>query len=233
MPSVKRPADDAAADEAKEQADEQEATNTARSEEKARDEGPLPKRPTSTLLILIRHGQSEYNKVIAETGKDPLLRDAGLTANGQTQALQAREKLRATLAGRSVPDIGLIVMSPLTRAIDTAKLVAPAELYPAARIEVWPEVREVICGADDIGTPREELQARHPELDLRQLPDSWWSIHPSHQGDKDMLENTLINEHGYASQELINCMLTGLAVSNPHDGDIDVDEGFMVKGVKK
>ena len=48
-----------------------------------------------------------------------------------------------------------------------------------------------------------------------------------------MLENTLINEHGYASQELINCMLTGLAVSNPHDGDIDVDEGFMVKGIKK
>lgn len=51
--------------------------------------------------------------------------------------------------------------------------------------------------------------------------------------DKDMLENTLINEHGYASQELINCMLTGEATSNPHDGDIDVDEGFVVKGVKK
>jgi hypothetical protein len=53
------------------------------------------------------------------------------------------------------------------------------------------------------------------------------------ESDKDMAENTLINEHGYASQELLNCMLTGLAVSNPHDGDIDVDEGFMVKGIKK
>ena len=28
-------------------------------------------------------------------------------------------------------------------------------------------------------------------------------------------------------------MLTGLATSNPHDGDIDVDEGFMVKGVQR
>jgi hypothetical protein len=51
--------------------------------------------------------------------------------------------------------------------------------------------------------------------------------------DKDMLDNKLINEHGYASQELINCMTTGMATSNPHDGDIDVDEGFMVKGVHR
>ena len=51
--------------------------------------------------------------------------------------------------------------------------------------------------------------------------------------DMDMLGNTLLNEHGYASQEIINIMLQGSAKSNVHDGDKDLGDNFVLKGVHK
>jgi hypothetical protein len=50
--------------------------------------------------------------------------------------------------------------------------------------------------------------------------------------DKDMEDTTLINEHGYASQELINIMVVGCASSNVFDGDKDLGDDFIVKGIK-
>jgi|Transcript_7405 hypothetical protein len=43
----------------------------------------------------------------------------------------------------------------------------------------------------------------------------------------------LINEHGYASQELINIMLVGRACSNVHDGDKDLGDGMVLKGIPR
>lgn len=43
----------------------------------------------------------------------------------------------------------------------------------------------------------------------------------------------LINEYGYASQELINTMLVGRAATNVHDGDKDVGDGFILKGINR
>lgn len=51
--------------------------------------------------------------------------------------------------------------------------------------------------------------------------------------DMDMAGNTLLNEHGYASQEIINLMLSGGAKSNVHDGERDLGDGFVLKGVEK
>ena len=51
--------------------------------------------------------------------------------------------------------------------------------------------------------------------------------------DMDMQGNTLLNEHGYARQEIINLMLSGGAKSNVHDGDRDLGDGFVLKGVSK
>ena len=51
--------------------------------------------------------------------------------------------------------------------------------------------------------------------------------------DLDMQDTCLINEYGYASQELINCMLTGRACSNVHDGDKDMGEGLVLKGITR
>ena len=43
----------------------------------------------------------------------------------------------------------------------------------------------------------------------------------------------LTNEHGYASQELLNTMLVGRAASNVHDGDKDMGDGFILKGIPR
>jgi ubiquitin carboxyl-terminal hydrolase MINDY-3/4 len=53
------------------------------------------------------------------------------------------------------------------------------------------------------------------------------------QSDMDLEGGTLLNEHGYASQEIINLMLIGQAKSNVHDGDNDLGEGFVLKGIEK
>jgi len=47
----------------------------------------------------------------------------------------------------------------------------------------------------------------------------------------DLEENCLINEYGYAGQELINIMLVGVAASNVHDGDRDMGDNFILKGI--
>ena len=49
----------------------------------------------------------------------------------------------------------------------------------------------------------------------------------------DIGENCLINEYGYASQELLNTMLVGRAASNVHDGDKDMGDNFILKGISR
>ena len=51
--------------------------------------------------------------------------------------------------------------------------------------------------------------------------------------DMDLVGNTLLNEHGYASQEIINLMLVGQAKSNVHDGDKDLGDNFVLRGIPK
>lgn len=53
------------------------------------------------------------------------------------------------------------------------------------------------------------------------------------QNDMDLQENSLLNEFGYASQELINTMLVGRGASNVQDGDKDMGEGLILKGIHR
>ncbi|XP_068447868.1 probable ubiquitin carboxyl-terminal hydrolase MINDY-4 [Clinocottus analis] len=54
--------------------------------------------------------------------------------------------------------------------------------------------------------------------------------------DMDVDTNTLIGAHGYCTQELVNLLLCGRAVSNVFDNDIELDSGngnmTLLKGVK-
>lgn len=43
----------------------------------------------------------------------------------------------------------------------------------------------------------------------------------------------LVNEYGYASQELINTMLVGKASSNCHDGDKQMGDDLVLKGIHR
>mmetsp|Transcript_29036 Transcript_29036/g.74570 ORF Transcript_29036/g.74570 Transcript_29036/m.74570 type:complete len:112 (-) Transcript_29036:48-383(-) len=52
----------------------------------------------------------------------------------------------------------------------------------------------------------------------------------------DTSGSTLMGAHGYCSQELVNLLITGAAVSNTHDGIIKLGEGkdaLELKGVAK
>ena len=51
--------------------------------------------------------------------------------------------------------------------------------------------------------------------------------------DMDFEGITLVNEYGYASQELINTMLVGKGCTNVHDGDKDMGEDLVLKGIHK
>eukprot|EP00347_Sterkiella_histriomuscorum_P020281 403338405 len=51
--------------------------------------------------------------------------------------------------------------------------------------------------------------------------------------DMDMKDNCLLTEHGYASQELINIILVGKAASNVFNGDKDMGDNFILKGIHK
>lgn len=51
--------------------------------------------------------------------------------------------------------------------------------------------------------------------------------------DMDMKDNSLLTEHGYASQELLNIMLVGKAASNVFNGDKDMGDNFILKGIHK
>ena len=64
-------------------------------------------------MILVRHGQSEFNVVFNRTGRDPGIPDPSLTAKGKEQAAIAAK----ALSGRG---FRRIVASPYTRALETA-----------------------------------------------------------------------------------------------------------------
>ncbi|KAI1889249.1 hypothetical protein AGOR_G00177200 [Albula goreensis] len=55
--------------------------------------------------------------------------------------------------------------------------------------------------------------------------------------DFDVPSNTLIGAHGYCSQELVNLLLCGYAVSNVFDDEIELDSGngniTLLKGIKQ
>ncbi len=115
-------------------------------------------------MILVRHGQSEFNVVYGATRRDPGIRDPGLTDLGRRQASEAAEQLRAHGVRR-------LIASPYTRALETAELIAGALDLPVA---VEPLVRERRAFSCDVGTSRAELGRRWPGLDIAHLDEQWW-----------------------------------------------------------
>jgi broad specificity phosphatase PhoE len=115
-------------------------------------------------MILIRHGQSEFNVVYSVSRTDPGIRDPKLTAEGRRQAQAAAEALRGRPLSR-------LVASPYTRALETAEIIAGALGLP---IVVDARVGERVAFTCDIGSPRHELAQRWPHLSLDHLPDPWW-----------------------------------------------------------
>jgi broad specificity phosphatase PhoE len=113
---------------------------------------------------LIRHAQSTFNAAWAATGVDPMHPDAQLTPLGLQQVAEGR----ARVAGLA-PE--LIVVSPLTRAIETALGLFGGDTAP---ILVEPLAREWLCSSCDVGRPPQELARAFPGLAFDHLDDPWW-----------------------------------------------------------
>ena len=117
-------------------------------------------------MILIRHGQTEFNRVYSATRRDPGIRDPQLTAVGRSQAAAAAQALEAMNPSR-------LIASPYTRALETAGIIAADLGLP---ISVEPLIAERFALTCDIGSPLATLQARWPDIAFDHLPDPWWPL---------------------------------------------------------
>jgi broad specificity phosphatase PhoE len=115
-------------------------------------------------MILMRHGQSEFNLHFTATRRDPGIPDPRLTADGQAQAARAA----VSLAGEGIQRI---IVSPYTRALQTAAPIVKALGVP---VFVHPVVRERYHFSCDIGSPATTLAQDWPEHDFGHIDEVWW-----------------------------------------------------------
>ena len=115
-------------------------------------------------MILLRHGQSEFNLHFGATRRDPGIIDPRLTDLGHAQAREAAHQLASQ-------GIRRIIVSPYTRALQTARPVAEVLGLP---LVVDPIVRERYAFACDVGSPRTELERDWPMHDFSAIETVWW-----------------------------------------------------------
>ena len=122
-----------------------------------------------TTVHLIRHGQSAFNAAFDNVKRiDPMIFDPRLTELGRAQAAAIADPARWA-------NVELVVVSPFTRAIETAALAFAGHDAPH-RIEALHRERAEHSG--DIGRSPVHLKADFPHLDFDHLDDRWWHHDP-------------------------------------------------------
>lgn len=130
-------------------------------------------------MLLIRHGESTFNAAYQATGVDPLHVDARLSETGLAQVAAARGALRPVA-------VELVVVSPLTRALQTALgLFGDHPSRPTILVEALH--REHGNASCDVGRAPALLAAEYPQLAFDHLPETWWEDdahcpEPDHRG---------------------------------------------------
>ena len=107
----------------------------------------------SPSLWLVRHGETAWSAAGRHTGRT----DIGLDDHGRTRAVALGDLLRELLAGRS---LGLVLTSPLQRAVETCSLAGFAE-----SAQVDDDLREWDYG-DYEGLTTQEIRASRPNWTL-------------------------------------------------------------------
>ncbi len=115
-------------------------------------------------MILLRHGQSEFNAAYTRTRVDPGISDPSLTDEGRAQIAAAA----AALAGQG---LRRIVVSPYTRALQTAAIVAERI---GATVLIDAVVRERCAFVCDVGSRRATLVEAWPQHDFAAIDEVWW-----------------------------------------------------------
>ena len=113
-----------------------------------------------TKLLLVRHGQSEWNAMGRWQGKaNPPLTDLG--------------KEQALLAAKILPDFSILASSDLVRARETAEIFAKAHDKDSNDILIEPQVQERDAG-EFSGLTRDEIDKKFPGyLAQNRWPSGW------------------------------------------------------------
>jgi broad specificity phosphatase PhoE len=112
-------------------------------------------------VIFIRHAEAEHNA--AYNADHPklasLMHDPPLTERGRAQALAVRHELGGQ-------HFSLVVVSPLSRALETATIIFGNRKIP---ILVFPEVSEHCLGANCLLSNIERLKHKFPNIDFAHM----------------------------------------------------------------
>jgi broad specificity phosphatase PhoE len=113
------------------------------------------------LVHIIRHGEALHNVERGYPYRDPPLTKAG---NASTK--------RVSLTVR--PD--LILISPMTRTIETAMNIFPFLIEPGPfdiPTQIWPDLREAHDAICNKGLSRSELASKFPQFDFSECHEEW------------------------------------------------------------
>ena len=179
-------------------------------------------------MLLVRHGESQWNVPFGAVRVDAGIFDPLLTGRGRGQAVEAAERL-------ADEGIRRIVASPYRRTLETATIIADRL---GVDIEVDALVRERCAFSCDQGSPVEMLERGWPELDFSALAPRWWgariesvrSIRERARRFLERAENLADHEH-----TLVVChwgfvlAVTGRSVDNAEI--VRVPKGTAVSGL--
>jgi broad specificity phosphatase PhoE len=121
-------------------------------------------RPLSSplnLVHIIRHGEALHNVQRGYPHPDPPLTETGMCATKE-------------VALPVTPD--LIIISPMTRAIQTAMYIFPFLQETGASkipVQIWPDLREANDAICNKGVSRKDMQTKFPQLDFDECHETW------------------------------------------------------------
>ena len=132
-----------------------------------------------SVLYLVRHGESEWNR----SGRIQGRRESPLTGTGRAQAVALGSMLRQVL-----PDLGIdIVASPLGRALETATIIAGALGRDVGDVRVDERIIDFNVGILAGYPGWDAVAADHPELARLRLNDPVRFHPPGGESGADVL----------------------------------------------
>jgi broad specificity phosphatase PhoE len=145
----------------------------AASDRKNSEFSRLPPKSRKTRVILIRHGQTEFNGIFSVSRQDPGVRDPHLTDQGRPQARAVAQVLPSFNFSR-------LITRPYARALETDGIIAEHLDLPITGEPLIAERFSFICA---IGAPLAELHTCWPDLAFDPLQDPWSSQNGGKRGD--------------------------------------------------
>ena len=131
----------------------------------------------SKTLFLIRHGQSISNRDYDES---IAYRDSGLSKQGVAQARALQKELEEL-------QIDLVVVSPLTRALQTCQNALPPSY--SGPVIVLSEIAEICSSYYSCGQKRSVLQSKFPSSfdwsNISMDETWWWEYDRKHRSETD------------------------------------------------